>query len=279
MFFVPGWTDQGCVCWVEPYVEGGADRRLGWEYTMTDWVETVVEPIDRDKVYFVQLVEESSQLSIDRYASGARQGKIRHVRWDHDSSASYENFFQFAELLKRKIRQTGLAEYDLVGHSMGGLDIIAAAGLDRRVDQEPEVQRFVTSEPLENVRTIVTVATPFRGSPGASVVQRTKLDEIMQPNWSDGIRRQAEAMSPDSPFIRIITEPQRQRRLVERVKGRVHTFGSRNDLTTPDQARMIDGAINHPAGDLTMARHSASMGVTQDPRVILALFRLLSDEG
>ena len=37
VFFVPGWTDQACICWTEPYTEAGIDRRKGWEYTIKDW--------------------------------------------------------------------------------------------------------------------------------------------------------------------------------------------------------------------------------------------------
>ncbi len=29
IFFVPGWTDQACICWTEPYMESGIDRRKG----------------------------------------------------------------------------------------------------------------------------------------------------------------------------------------------------------------------------------------------------------
>ncbi len=275
VFFVPGWTDQGCLCWTEPYVEGGGDRRAGWEYTIQDWVESVVEPEDRVQVHFVKLVEEENNLTIERYSSGPRLGKIRSVPWDHDPSARYENFFQFAELLKQKIRQMGTADYDLIGHSMGGLDMIAATVLDRRIDRESEIQRFIISPPLEGVHTIVTVATPFRGSPLASFVERNHLDEILRLNWSDGIRNQAEAMFPRSPFIQSITDPSRQRRLLDRVKGSVHTFGSENDPATPNQARMIDGAINHPATGFELARHSMIMGITQDPRLALAVFRIL----
>ena len=276
VFFVPGWSDQACLCWTEPYTEAGIDRRAGWEYTIQDWVEEVVDPADRLKVYYVKLVEDDKNLLIERFSRGTNQGKIQSVDWSRDPSAQYENFFKFAELLKRKIRDVGAADYDLIGHSMGGLDIIAATLLDRGHDPEPEVQRFITSDPLAGVNTIMTVATPFRGSPLASFVERNHLDDILRLNWSDGIRKQAEAMFPQSPFIQIITDPSREARLITRVKGSIHTFGSENDPATPNQARMIDGAINHPAGGFELARHSMIMGITQDPRLALAIFTILA---
>lgn len=275
VFFVPGWSDQGCLCWTEPYVEGGGDRRPGWEYTIQDWVEEIIVPTDQANVHFVTLVEDERNVIIKRFSRGMKQGKIQSVDWSRDPSAQYESFFQFAELLKRTIRALGAEEYDLVGHSMGGLDIIAATVLDRSLDQESEVQRFITSPPLDGVNTIITVATPFCGSPLASFVERNHLDAILQLNWSAGIRKQAEAMFPGSPFIQIVTDPSRQQRLLKRVKGSVHTFGSNNDPATPNQARMIDGAINHPAAGFEFARHSAIMGITQDPRLALAVFRIL----
>lgn len=276
VFFVPGWTDQGCLCWLEPDVESGLDRRPGWEYTIDDWVRRVVEPTDAGNVRFLRLVHDDRQCLIERFVSGARKGKIKRVCWDGDSSASFENFFQFAELLKAKIRATGSTAYDLVGHSMGGLDCIAALTLDATVDPEPEVQRWITSPPLEGSHRLITVATPFRGSPGGWLTKHTKLDELAMRQWSPAIRRQAEAMSPDSPFIRIMTAPARQQRLVARLSGGVHTFGSRNDIAVPDANRLIDGATNHPAAAFQLARHSQRMGIPQDPRLALSLFQILT---
>ena len=159
---------------------------------------------------------------------------------------------------------------------MGGLDIIAATMLDSRLDHEPLVQRFLTTPPLEGAYRVITVATPFQGSPPARLVERTQLDEWFRPAWSPEIRKQAEAMSPTSDFIRLINQPDRQRRLVARVPGGVHTFGSRNDLLVPDTHRMIEGAINHPAELFGLDRHSMILGITQDPRLALELFRLFA---
>lgn len=276
VFFVPGWTDQGGLCWTEPYTEGGAERSAGWEYTIQDWIEKVVEPADRANARFVKLVADEQNFTLTRFVSGPRRGRVKSATWEPDPTSRYEHFFQFAELLKAHVRAAGVAEYDLVGHSMGGLDIIAATMLDHRLDDEPLVRRFMTTAPLEGVRRIITVATPFQGSPPARVVERTQLDEWFRPAWSPEIRKQAEAMSPQSDFIRIIVQPDRQRRLVARVPGGVHTFGSRNDLLVPDEHRMIEGATNHPAELFALARHSMILGITQDPRLALRLFDLLA---
>ncbi len=275
VFLVPGWTDQACFCWTEPYTEGGVARRPGWEYTIQDWVEKIVDPADHDKVVFIKNVEDEKNLQVKRFTSGPRKGKVRTAAWIGDATGEYENFFQFSELLKSKIRAAGAGEYDLIGHSMGGLDIISAVVLERQLDQEPEVQRFIKTPPLEGTHHIITVSTPFRGSPGAGLIKNTQLDEIFMPNWSQGIRKQGEAMAPDSSFIKIITHAERQRRLIQKVSGSVHTFGSQNDRAVPDSHRMIDGANNHPAGSFELAQHSQRMGIPQDPRIALEIFRIL----
>ena len=107
VFFVPDWTDQGCLCWTEPYTEGGADRRPGWEYTIQDWVEELVEPADRAHVHFVKLVVNEQHFTLTRFASGPRQGKVKSATWEPDPTSGYEHFFQFGELLKAHVRATG----------------------------------------------------------------------------------------------------------------------------------------------------------------------------
>ncbi len=141
IFFVPGWTDQACICWTEPYVESGADRRKGWEYTVKDWEYIIENP---EKMHYIQLVENEDSINIIR----DEQGKIKKVEFKSDPSYEYTNFFQFAELVKSKIRATGAREFDLVGHSMGGLDIISAVALDKNLDAYQEVKDFIKTEPL-----------------------------------------------------------------------------------------------------------------------------------
>src|SRR3989339_1095505 len=117
IFFVPGWTDQACLCWTEPPTESGKDRRKGWEYTMQDWEYIVKNP---ERMHYLQLVENDNALAITR---DERSGKIKKVEFASDPSYNYTNFFQFAELIKTKIREelkkTNSTEFDLVGHSMG----------------------------------------------------------------------------------------------------------------------------------------------------------------
>ncbi|MBI1883778.1 MAG: hypothetical protein HYS08_06190, partial [Chlamydiae bacterium] len=207
IFFVPGWTDQAATCWLEPYTEHGTRRRKDWEYTLSDWTNKIIPEEDQNKIHIIKLIKNEKNLKLDRCKTGPQKGKLKCTNWEKDETSQYTNFYQFAELLKEKIREKNHKEYDLVGHSMGGLDILAAAMLDPKEDTEPEVQEHIKTEPLQGIQHIITVATPFRGTPGGWIVKHTYLDELLMKNWTDAIRQQAEAMSTDSPYIRTLNHP------------------------------------------------------------------------
>jgi len=266
VFFVPGWTDQACICWTEPYMESGIDRRKGWEYTVKDWEYILENP---EKMHYLQLVENDNALNITRN----KEGKIKKVEFKSDPTYKYTNFFQFAELIKSKIRATGAKEFDLVGHSMGGLDAISAVALDRKLDNYQEVRDFIETDPLEGLGLLITVATPYKGSTPADLVKNTKIDEWFRPEWSDGIRKQCENMAYDSKFIGIINQKDIRERLLKTAKIGVYTFSGENDGAVTSEDAFIEGAQNHEPFELIL--HSQRMGITQDPRTHFELFTLL----
>ena len=266
VFFVPGWTDQGCICWTEPYMESGVDRRAGWEYTVKDWEYVLENP---ERMHYLQLVENDNSINIIRN----NQGKIKKVEFETDASHDYVAFFQFAELIKAKIRATGVKEFDLVGHSMGGLDIISVVALDNKLDTFQEVKNFIKTDPLEGLSLLITVATPYKGSVPADLVKNTKIDECFRPEWPIGIRKQCENMAHDSEFIKIINQKEVRDRLLKKAKIGVHTFSGGNDRAVCPEDAFIDGAQNHEPFELVS--HSQRMGITQDPRMHFWLFDLL----
>lgn len=268
IFFVPGWTDQACICWTEPYIESGTDRRKGWEYTIKDWEYIVENP---EKMHYLQLVENDHSINIIRN----KQGKIKKVEFRLDPSYEYTNFFQFAELVKSKIRTTGVKEFDLVGHSMGGLDIISAVALDNKLDSYRQVGDFIKTKPLEGCGLLITVATPYRGSIPADLVKNTKIDEWFRPQWSDGIRKQCNNLAHSSEFISIINQKEIKERLLQKVSIGVHTFSGGNDRAVRPEDAFLDGAQNHKPFELVS--HSQRMGITQDPRMHYWLFNLFKD--
>ena len=270
IFFVPGWADQACTCWIEPYTEAGKNRLSYWEYTVKDWEYIVENP---EKMHYIQMIKNRNAIHVKR----DYRGKIKKIDFKTDPSYNYTNFFQFAELLKSKIRngiqKHGIKEIDLIGHSMGGLDIISAVALDPDLDKYPEVKRFIKTKPLKNVGFVITVATPYKGSVPADIVKHTDLDEIFRPKWSEGIRKQCKNMAFDSNFIEIINQNNIRNRFLKVVKKGVYAFSGGDDLAVRPKDARIKGAANH--NPFKLARHSQRMGITQDPRLHLALFKLL----
>ncbi|MDD5109415.1 MAG: hypothetical protein PHC29_07980 [Candidatus Omnitrophica bacterium] len=267
VFFVPGWTDQANICWTEPYMESGIDRRAGWEYTVKDW-ECIVE--NPEKMHYLQLVEDENAINIIRN----KEGKVKKVEFKSDPSYGYSNFFQFAELVKNKIRASGAKEFDLVGHSMGGLDIISAVALDKKLDNYQEVRDFIKTDSLEGLGLLITVATPCKGSVPADLVRNTIIDEWFRKEWSDGIRKQCENLAHSSKFINIINQEEIKGRLLKKAKIGVHTFSGKNDQAVRPEDAFIEGAQNHEPFELVS--HSQRMGITQDPRTHFWLFDLLN---
>jgi hypothetical protein len=247
-------------------MESGVDRRKGWEYTVKDWEYILENP---ERMHYLQLVENDNSINITRN----KEGKIKKVEFNSDPTYSYTNFFQFAERVKNKIRATGVNEFDLVGHSMGGLDIISAVAPDNKLDAFQQVKDFIKTDPLEGVGLLITVATPYKGSSPADLVKNTKIDEWFRPEWSEGIRKQCENMAHDSEFINIINQKEIRERLLKKAKIGVHTFSGRNDRAVSPEDAFIEGAQNHEPFELGM--HSQRMGITQDPRMHLWLFNLL----
>ena len=92
VFFIPGWTDESCVCWMSPYLSRGM--------CMKEWVPRIIKNPDL----------------------------VNYVSFSNKESESCKSFFDFGDILKEKIwgRIGKKTDFDSVGHSMGGLDAVAA---------------------------------------------------------------------------------------------------------------------------------------------------------
>jgi len=112
VFFVPGWTDESCQCWT-------ADEEN------KDSVKTCLEGMcsNFNFAHFVNFEEESD---------------------------SCDSFLDFGVFLKQKIEKLigDKQDFDILGHSMGGLDTRAAV---------------IQESPLLNINKCITVATPHWG--------------------------------------------------------------------------------------------------------------------
>ena len=237
VFFVPGWTDEDATCWLEPYQTGYT--------TMNDWIKMVV--LNPEKAHFITFSETESK--------------------------KCESFLDFAEILKKHIDDTiGLSTpIDLVGHSMGGLDIVAA------ITQEPN--------PLLNVKTCITVATPHLGSDlgGLQFALNNVIERV--PDYQ---AIQGKNLDPQEEPIIILNKLETRKTLLNRIE-KLYTFTGTRDTATFGVARLCENDLDstlykekvvdfHP---IDGACHSSEcclyvQGITQDCRTIVNILDILS---
>lgn len=228
VFFIPGWTDETCVCWMTPYLKR--------DICIKEWAKKVVKNADF----------------------------INYVSFSVKESKSCKSFFDLGDILKEKIWDVigKKTDFDLVGHSMGGLDAVAAIA-----DEEGT---------LLNVNKLVTVATPHQGS---------ELGEIgpIFRKYPEHIASQCVNLDPDQPAIKLINKPDAREKLLNRVEKLYCLMGTR------DQAVMRSARYNKAGIDQRLyekkveileidgATHSQKYGITQDARTVLAILRILLD--
>ena len=269
VFFIHGWSDEANVCWTYPYTEKGKDIDPNWQYTVKDWVDKLVINKD-DMVYYVRLLRDESKakVSYDRF---------NNIILDiDDETCYYKNFFQFADLLKYKInchRSTETEDIDLVCHSMGGLDSVAAIA----VDKETDTTKTIYYPYLKRVNRLITVSTPHQGSPEAKLANK-KIAKLLL-HKSKYIGMQGANMNINSDYMRLVNSLDVRNRLLERVSS-MHMFGGGSDLVVPEYSCKINtnglaktNYTIHPVWDL--ATHSQVMGIAQDVRMIFEIFSLL----
>lgn len=270
VFFVHGWGDEACICWKEPYMETGDNYVPGWGYTVKEWIDDkkLSKIENKEKVHYLSLMGDESKVRMWRNT----RGKLK-IDIDRDISYYFKNFFQFAELLKEKIRETKVKEFDVVVHSMGGLDAVTAIAINPNQDKKG----FIKTEPLAGVNKLITVATPHRGSPAARYLTY-KITELIC-HRSDYIKEQGKNMYPSSYFVSLVNELKARKQLLSRIKE-LHMFGGSSDIVVPRLRCYLkeDGLPKtkiKPYPRFKMARHSQRNGITQDPRLIFAVLDLL----
>lgn len=268
VFFVHGWSDEANVGWTYPYVEtSDEDRNPNWKYSIKDWIDEKV--INKERAHYIKLVKDEQKIKIER----DKRGKIS-VDIDGDETYYYESFFEFAELLKEKVESVRTTdEIDLVGHSMGGLDAVAAIAVDKKQDSTKAIKRPC----LKDVNLLITVATPHQGSPCAKLSD-TKLDKILLRK-SDYIRKQGRNMDIKSSFMQLINRTDIRNQLLQRISF-MHMFGGGSDPVVPRACYKINtiglkvkNYKIYPA--IYRATHSQVMGITQRPETSYEIFKLL----
>ena len=238
VFFIPGWDGEEGQCWTSPY-----PKLLKGHAPVKSWLTRIVR-------------------------NPARVTFISYLTFTMKESKACEDFFEFAELLKGKIRQViePGEPMDLVGHSMGGLDAIAAI---TRGD-----------DPLTGVVNCIAVGAPLQGFSYGKILKR--LDQLLPlVHWDAHHHVQARNMDCDSAAIKAINTPEIRRRLLERIDAFYDLEGTQDIVVARNARLRTDGCPKELAQKVRHlqiggATHTASTGLTQDPRTVLSLLKIIA---
>jgi len=222
VFFVPGWTDESCANWTQSFKLVPAIK---------DWFNKTT----------------------------GNCGMVNFVTFTEQESVGCNSFIDLGLILKKKVETaTGCKEsFDIVGHSMGGLDIRAA----------------VAMHGLGHVENCITVATPHKGS------QLGDIGPIFM-KYKPHHKIQCINLDPDHLPVQTINSLQNRNKFLENMK-KLYQFVGTRDMVVARNAKidtkglasaLIDKIVTVEIGGAT---HSADGGITRDVRVIIAIFNAL----
>ena len=235
VFFVPGWCDESCTWWKGPYknIQG-----------ISQWITQVAD--NPDEVTYIDFSNETAQCN---------------------------SFLDFGEVLKKKIWSVidKNTSFDLVGHSMGGLDIRAA---------------LTQGQPLLNCHVCVTADTPhqgdnFGGAANALAKYAPHLLAKIDPITSYQVK-QVKNMDPNYPPIQLINQLD-NRRLFLNCVDKFFQFSGTRDWIVMDSAFMDNTGIEDICKQKVVSipvqgcEHVGIKGITLDPRTVLAIIDMLLD--
>ena len=235
-FFVPGWTDELCACW------GRSDSN---NICIKDWLTKICS--NPEEARYIDFEKETSQCV---------------------------SFLDFGEVLKNKIwAYIGKdKEFDIVGHSMGGLDIRAA---------------ITQNKPLLNTQNCLTVATPHQGDNLGGMDVWLRKIPLIKSLW-DKIRKetsyqveQSKGLDPDYAPIKTINKVDNITAFLEKI-WQLYEFKGTMDFTVKGSAYINETDISSELCKnkikkvaIDGADHTGKIGITQDPRTILAIIKIL----
>jgi len=238
VFFVPGWTDEDCKCW--------AKGQWG-QLSIRQWFEDIVT--NHCEAHFITFT---------------------------DVTKDCKSFLDFGEALKRKIWDVVGTdqEFDIIGHSMGGLNTRAA---------------ITRGKPLIHINKCLTVSTPHQGDHlgGMQKFLRTGLigsviSKIRGKSVPYHHIEQGKNLDPDYEPIKIINTDENRRLFLERI-NRLFQFKGTRDFCVKGSAIMKDSGIESLYKEKTEqiivegADHTGKIGICQDPRTMLTIVKILLD--
>ena len=222
VFFVPGWTDESCANWNMAYKSSPPIK---------EWFKLV-----------------SSNYKLANFVTFTEQESI------HCNS-----FLDFGLLVKNKIQAAIGCQnvFDIVGHSMGGLDIRAAIAIHN----------------LSYVENCITVASPHKGTQLGDIAPK-----IMQ--YKPHHKIQCINLDPDHVPIQTINSLENRKKFLDGVR-KFYQFVGTQDMAVARNAKIdtkdIDSTLLNKITTVEIggATHSAKGGITRDIRVVVALLNIL----
>jgi hypothetical protein len=251
VYFVPGFTDEdGLSCWGEPG--------------------------SRASCFASQLPEVCANPGLATFVDFRRDG----------AAPRYENFIRFGAHLARLVAADRAAApagapagVDLVCHSMGGLDSLAAIAL---LDDYPELD----APPLASVRNVIPFDTPFLGFAAASNPLFGKLKRMQRPDepWLT-----SQLLAMETRSLRIAEVAQARDRFLDRVgafwpRGADNTGGL---IEVPHESASFGEPEEFARAGRERYRgyrawedtsHSGAKGLTRDPRAIVEVLEILAGD-
>lgn len=246
-FFVPGWTGENSATWLQPYEIKKSNKFYEPKYSkfyrpIFDWINEIVE--NSKDAHPVMFTEEETSKSLD--------------------------FIALGKYLKRKIFEiVKNAPINLVGHSMGGLDIRAAILDDDKYTL--------------NVKTVITLGTPHNGTAEAGLLYLPTFKRLVKKmaGWPSHHIAQGYSMFYKSIFIQQINTTDNRLKFLNSV-SKFYDFMGLEDLVVKDSPKLnLEGIGDSMRSkvetfQVAMAKHSGEAEITKDPRVILPILKILS---
>ena len=235
VFFIPGWTGENCAAWKEPYPN--IPKKFKKYYRPArHWIDEIIE--NKEQAHYVTFSDEESENS--------------------------PSFIELGGYLKRKLLDLARDNpINLVGHSMGGLDIRSAI-----VDD---------AQPLLNVKNVVTVGAPNSGTFEAGLLRFKFILNIVGKfkKFAEHHIGQARSLYSGSEPVNKINTRDNRIKMLNRIEKFYVLMGLRDSAVKGSPKLNKDGIPQELYEEkvktiqTSSAEHSGKNGITQDPRLFL----------